>query len=70
MLNFKIIKWMGLTPMVKPTITVDLIKDNLVTKPIDYSAIAHDTTVKIGTHLTGNFNSSPVAQMVTVSHLQ
>lgn len=67
MLNFKIIKWMGLNPLIKPTITVALIKESGIIKPIDYSEIKHMETVKVGTHLS-DFNSSPVSQMISIAN--
>ena len=47
----KIIKWLGLKPLVRSTINVELIQDGFTTKPIDYTHINHMGCKKVGTHL-------------------
>lgn len=46
--DFKVIKWLGLKPLEKPTIEVSLIKNVFGTKPIDYTDIQPMSCKKVG----------------------
>lgn len=46
--DFKVIKWIGLKPLEKPTIEVSLIKNVFGAKPIDYTDIQPTSCKKVG----------------------
>ena len=46
--DFKVIKWIGLKPLEKPTIEVSLIKNVFGAKPIEYTDIHPTSCKKVG----------------------
>ena len=55
MFNFRIIKWLGLAPLIIPKITEQLVTKPFKTPTIDYGGIEIGTPTKVGTH-TKHFN--------------
>lgn len=51
MFNIRIIKWLGLTPLVIPKITEQLVTKPFKTAPIDYGEIEVGEPTKVGTHI-------------------